>query len=48
MIITRYVLEYVRDYFDCQDEDEVVGALLEDEGGAGTSNNHWERKVYMD
>lgn len=47
MIITHNVVDYVRTYFGCDSEDPV-GALLEDEGGQGTSFSHWERKVYMD
>lgn len=48
MIITDGVAEYVRTHFGCERDDGPVGALLEDEGGSGTSFSHWERKVFMD
>jgi len=45
MIITRYVVEFVQEHFGItqtdSDTDEIVGALLEDEGGSGTSFSHW-------
>jgi hypothetical protein len=46
MIITSAVVDYIKNHFQC--EDEQIGALLEDEGGQGTSWSHWERKVFMD
>ena len=43
-IITPKVMEFVKEHFGC----DGVGALLEEEGGEGSTLSHWERKVFMD
>jgi hypothetical protein len=46
MIVSPKVKAYVQEYFGCYDG--VTGALLEDEGGSGTRNNHWEKLIFRD
>lgn len=43
-MITPHVMRFVKKYFDCQDN--ITGALLEDQGSSSTALNHWEKKVY--
>lgn len=37
------VVDAVKKHFGC---DSMTGALLENDGGAGTANAHWERTIY--
>lgn len=43
-ITTPAVRSFVRSHFNCP---TMVGAQLEDGGGAGTSGSHWEKMVFM-
>ena len=45
MVISPNVQAYVGSYFTCADN--TIGAVLEDEGGSGSANSHWDRKVYF-
>lgn len=42
-IISPKVAEKTQEHFAC---DSVIGAELEDEGGAGTAGNHWETRLF--
>jgi hypothetical protein len=39
MIVTPRVLQYVQEYFGCNDG--TTGALLEDQGDNGSRGSHW-------
>ena len=42
-IITPQVQSAVREHFAC---DNMIGAEIEDDGGAGTSGSHWEQRLF--
>jgi len=45
VLATPHVVEAMKQQFGC---DSLVGAPLEDQGGAGTAASHWEKAVFMD
>ncbi|KRZ09895.1 Leishmanolysin-like peptidase [Trichinella zimbabwensis] len=42
-ISTPRVLKFVREHFNCPD---LIGAQLEDNGGSGTRNSHWKKRLF--
>ena len=44
-VVTPAVVRSVRHHFNC---DTLVGAPLEDGGGAGTGGSHWEMRLFRD
>ncbi|KAG1677604.1 hypothetical protein FOA52_014502 [Chlamydomonas sp. UWO 241] len=44
MIITPTVVREVRDQFGCP---SLAGAILEDQGGSGSMNSHWEHELFQ-
>jgi hypothetical protein len=44
VIITPKVLEVARKYFNCSN---IIGVELEDQGGPGSENSHWEQRILL-
>ena len=44
LIITPKVVETAKRYFNCSD---IIGVELEDQGGPGTENSHWDQRILL-
>ena len=44
VIITPKVLEVARKYYNCP---SIIGVELEDQGGNGSANSHWEQRILL-
>lgn len=51
-LATPRVLDAVRNLYGCSagdaGYDDLIGAVIEDQGGSGTAGSHWEKAAFMD
>ncbi|CBH17765.1 Gp63-1 surface protease homolog, putative [Trypanosoma brucei gambiense DAL972] len=45
VVTSQTVVKKAREFYGCND---ITGVELEDEGGDGTKNSHWERRIAME